>query len=515
MDRRADGVRVLFVGLDACDATTMLGLAAAGRCPNLAGLLATSAVAGTAAPYGTFVGSSWMTISTGTNVGTHAYWNWIEVDPATYGLVGTTPRSVQARPFWELLSDAGQRVAVFDIPHLGVPPRFNGVVVKEWGCHDRHDGTASFPPSALVELDREIGRHPVGCRDHPRGDEAFAPCDYASRAGRHPGGRRTVDEQRHLLELLRAGVEAKRLASLRLLADGPWDLFATVLGEGHCVGHQMWHLHDAAHPWHDPALRRELGDPVEDIYERLDGVLGDLLARVGPETAVLLEMNHGTGPHFDGSHLFEPVLARLDDSLSGRSRGRRWWNAIAAQYTRVGGEAGRAALRRSRRFFPILGNTAVGAVRFNVVGRESHGLVTPGAEFEALRDALTQELLTIVDLDSGRPFVTSVVRADDVLTRFAGDRFPDLFVEWERTSLPERLSSPTIGEIRSPYRHWRSGDHHRGGVFTVRAPGVTPGRRSEPMDLVDSAPTIAALLGVELPGVDGRPRLDLLKTTPA
>jgi hypothetical protein len=83
---RESPARLMVLALDACDAGLMQELARSGDCPNLARLLDEGAVVDTVAPYGTFVGSSWMTISTGVGVGTHRYWNWLEVDPETYAL---------------------------------------------------------------------------------------------------------------------------------------------------------------------------------------------------------------------------------------------------------------------------------------------------------------------------------------------------------------------------------------------------------------------------------------------
>lgn len=522
--------RVLYIAVDACDADLMLAFAAQGHCPNLAALLSESAVTDTVAPYGTYVGSSWMTITTGSDVGTHRYWNWMEIDPATYELVGTTPRDARGRPFWEHLSDAGRRVAVLDVPHAGVPTDFNGVLLKEWGCHDRHDGTASYPASLLDDLDRTFGRHPVGCRDHPNGDPAFAPCDYTMRDGWY----RTVDEERRLLDLLRDGIDAKHRVSAQLLADGPWDLFATVLGEAHCVGHQFWHVHDERHPRHDPAARQLLGDPVADVYARLDAVIGDLVAQVPPDTTVYVQMNHGMGPHFDGDHLLDQLLERIDDSMRGRFTpgrttriGRRVYDstpdalrgiarrsaaAAARGKARRGAPvvAGRAGPDPDRRFFQIPGNTTVGAVRFNVLGREERGIVRPGADLDRLMSTVSDALLEVIDIDSGRPLVRAVRRSDDVFEHAHGDRLPDLFVEWDRSSLVERVWSPTTGTVAAPYDHWRTGDHHERGVLLARGPGIAPGHRPASIVLQDVAPTIAAALDVTLPDVDGRVHWDLV-----
>ncbi|MGV3758855.1 MAG: glycosyltransferase, partial [Actinomycetota bacterium] len=162
-----------------------------------------------------------------------------------------------------------------------------------------------------------------------------------------------------------------------------------------------------------------------------------------------------------------------------------------------------------RSFFPIPGNTTVGAIRFNLAGRESQGVVAPG-ELDALRRRLSEELLRVVDVDSGRPLVRAVVASEEVVERSAGDGLPDLFVEWDRSSLVERAWSPSIGTVAAPYQHWRTGDHNDRGMVVVRAPGVRPGRRREPMSLADLAPTLCASLGVELSGADGAVRADLL-----
>lgn len=522
--------RVLYLAFDACDAGLLVELARQGVCPNVAALLESGAVVDTIAPFGTFVGSSWMTISTGTNVGTHRYWNWAEVDPASYAVRSTTPREARRPPFWQHLSDEGQRVALLDVPHADIPAVFNGALIKEWGCHDRHHGTASYPDTLLPELEARFGRHPYGAMTHPNGDESFAPCDYTLRAGAH----RTREEERLLLSAIQRGVDVKRDASLALLEDGPWDLFASVHGESHCVGHQFWHVHDERHPRHDPATRALLGDPVVDVYQRLDRSLGEHLRRVGPDTVVWFQLNHGMGPHYDGDHLLDELLRRLDPGLAGVHRGGRMSSSSKAAFDAVPGRAApllrsvaaRAVRRRAdaapppwstptgpspdRSWFAIPGNTTVGAVRFNLIGREARGRIARGAELERLCHQLTHDLLTIVNLDTARPLVRAVVPSHEVLDRSDDDGLPDLFIEWDRSAPVERVWSPATGTVAAEYWHWRTGDHNDRGLVIVRGRGVAAGRRRHPISLADIAPTLCATLGAPLPGAEGTVHRHLL-----
>jgi predicted AlkP superfamily phosphohydrolase/phosphomutase len=519
---------VVLLALDACDAGLLQELAAAGVCPNVAALLHDGAIADTIAPYGTFVGSSWMTISTGAEVGSHRYWNWLEVDPETYELCPTTPRASRRRPFWQHLDAAGALVAVLDVPHADALEGFGGVLLKEWGCHDRHHGTASVPPSFLEHLDATVGRH-YGGLPHPGGSDAFAPCDYTLRAG----AVRTPGEEHQLRDLLLQGVAQKRRASVALLADGGWDVFVSVHGEGHCVGHQLWHVHDPSHPRHDPEVAALLGDPLVDVYRALDASIGAHRAEAGPDATFMLLCNHGMGPHYDGDHLLDEVLTRIDPALNGPRRPGRATQLAGALLERAPASLrspARAAVaglvrRRAasappppshpsgpgpaRSFFAIPGNTTVGAIRFNLQGREAQGLVAP-ADLPALRAAVADSLLGLIDVATGRPAVAAVVVSDDVLERAPHDRLPDLFVEWERDHLLDTVWSPEVGTVTAPYEHWRTGDHNDRGLVVVAGPGIAAGRRAEPLALTDIAPTVCALAGAALPGADGRPRVDLL-----
>ena len=518
--------QILFVGLDACDPKIALRLAAEGRMPTLAQLLLRGVRCPVRNPFGLFVGALWMTFATGLGPDRHGFHCWDEIEVASYRRRLTTPKGVAATTFWQALSDAGRRIAVIDVPHSRAKGLGAGLQVAEWGCHDRHFGFHTWPPAEAAQIEKRFGLHPVFGMDGHTARE-FAPDDYVHRAGRW----RTSEEERRLLDALLCGVDAKRRLSSSLLAGGGWDLFLTILGESHAVGHQQWHLHDPSHPRHHPADVDTLGgDPLQQVYERLDGALGELLSLVNDGTTVFALLSHGMGPHYDGSRLLDQVLRRID--LADRVERPHWWaggmldgfiGGLAKVANRGSGVPSLAEARlraankdlkpcrefvsrhqRARqRFFLEPNNFVYGGVRLNLIGREPNGLIAREAVDETCA-RLAEDLRQLVNVNTGGPVIRSVERADRWYRRNENDTMPDLFIEWDRTAPIETIWSPKIGVVHAPFVNWRTGDHRPGGLLLAVGPGIPAAGNAPEIALEDLAPSLAARLGVVIKNIDGR-----------
>lgn len=528
-EKMVTGAKTLYLALDAMDLDLAQEMAARGELPNLAHLLQTSALVETRAPLAYFVSSTWPSLFTGLGASRHGYVCWDEIAGGTYEYRETDPDAIGGTPFWETLSDAGRRVAVLDAPHARLASGLNGVQLVEWGGHDRHRRTSSWPPSFLGEIEERFGAHPIGCWTAP--GRQFAPCDYLHRASDH----RDAEENAALLADLRDGHARKRAVSLDLLQREDWDLFFNVLGEAHCAGHQFWYLHDPSHPRHDAQAARQLGgDPLARVYRDLDATVGAHLECVGPETTVYVHLSHGMHAHYDGTHLLDAVLWRLDQYVSGEAepgtftrsadriasampsslRGRSF-SALAKLRGRMVARFPYATFddvippRADRRWWAQPNNTVAGSLRLNVYDREPDGRILRSRSRRAA-SWLADRLRDLVNLDSGEPLVERVLLTDDHLERYEGDSFGDLIVEWNHRTPIERVWSPATGVVQVPYTHWRTGDHHRRGLMLVTGRGIAAGRRSSSVDAIHVAPTVAASLGVELPDIDGSPVWDLV-----
>ena len=69
---------------------------------------------------------------TGVNPGKHNIFGFIDRDPATYKQFIPTSYHMKAKTLWEVLSDAGRRVIVVNVPVTYPPRTVNGILVLQF-----------------------------------------------------------------------------------------------------------------------------------------------------------------------------------------------------------------------------------------------------------------------------------------------------------------------------------------------------------------------------------------------
>jgi predicted AlkP superfamily phosphohydrolase/phosphomutase len=485
---------VVVVGLDAADRTVASELAAKGRLPALASLLAEGRAVEVESPYALFVGAVWPTFATGVNAGRHGRYCFGQLRPGTYEVHRTGP-DLPAEPFWRTLSRADRRVAIVDVPHTKPDPDINGVQLVDWARHDPNVGFCTAPASLADEVVERFGTQPSDT------------CDVYARRG-------ALGELR---DDLVDGIGRKAGLCEAYLTEDDWDVFTVAFSGSHCAGHQGWALHDPTHPRHDEAAARTVGDLIVDVYEAQDAALGRILDVVGSEATVMVLLSHGMGPHYDATFMLSEMLRRIADRRPRsrfselRERARR----AVGRITRTPGGRTPGAFMwfvdGGRPFFTVPNNDVCGGIRINLQGREPHGLV-PAGEYEKVCQMLEHELATWSNLETGRPLVQRVGRIDDYYGGPERATLPDLVVEWDRTAPIRSIGSTTYGRIDREYGGNRTGDHVAGGLLVTRGPGIAPGSRGDTVPMVDLAPTICAAVDVELDGADGVPHPELIGT---
>jgi predicted AlkP superfamily phosphohydrolase/phosphomutase len=487
--------RVLLIGLDAADSRLLTQAIDQGKLPNLAAIRERGAWGFVAPMEGFGSGAVWPTFATGVSPAKHGRYFYRQVGPGSYEARDFKPEQFRADPVWLEASRAGRRVAVFDVPKVGLSP-INGVMAVDWISHGPvYSEMRTEPPEFAEELVERFGANPMW------------KCDM-------PGGR-SVDELREFVQILLGRIEQRERCTRHYLEGGDFDLLVTVFADPHCAGHQTWHVRDAHHPQHDSAAGEQLGDPVLDVYQAIDAAIGRIVDSLDDDTTVIVFSGTGMGPNYTGNHLLDEVLRRLEGrQATPLARVTRYvkrrvkrilprdWRRRGQRLKRRFEEHAMSGDRAARRAFVVPHNDIAGAIRLNIRGREANGLIDP-ADVDSYVDGLRRQLLALRNVDTGEPVVRSVIRVSEHHHGDALQSMPDLFVLWNRSAPIDRVTSPDIGTVEYLHRGNRTGDHEAESVFFATGPGVVPGE-IENVSLYDFAPTIAALLGFEMSVTDGR-----------
>jgi predicted AlkP superfamily phosphohydrolase/phosphomutase len=502
--------RLLAIGLDAAEQSLIRRWMDSGELPTLAGLRERAVWGRTTNEPGLYAGAVWPTIFTGVSAARHGCYYYRQICNGTYRTAHFHPDDLKYPPFWKAISDAGCRVAIVDVPKSMLTAGLNGIQVVDWGLHDPSlPSVRCWPPALAEELTRRFGVDPVG------------QCDAADRS---------PAQYQDLRDRLIARIDRKRSLIEHFLQQGGWDLFLAVFGDSHCAGHQFWHLHE---PEDGQQEATGLGDPLKDIYIALDSAIGQLIDQVDSDTTVMVFTSHGFGPHYDATALLDEILRRLEGTpnihwpkvtqsvrsiyrsflpVDLRTRLRPLAAKVFDSVERID-DLSVAHDRQARKCFMLPSNDNCGNIRVNLVGREPQGRIRPGEEFDAFCASLARDLLEIVNLETGQPVVKEVLKTAD---HYSGNHLhdlPDIIVRYHRGSRIRRVHSTKIGNIEGESLSCRSGDHRPEGLFFVSGPGLRSDHLNQTISAMDLAPTMAALLGIELPDVDGEPIAALLPNT--
>ena len=454
---------LLAIGIDAAEPSLVRELMDRGELPTLSGLLGRGSWSRVASPAGIGSGAVWPSFSAAGPPSVHeicSYWAW---DPER---MGVAPVSLGGLcPAWSAASERGLAVAVVDVPFTR-PGSGADVEIVEWGAHDAVLRQTTVRPRELAPLVRSAGG------DHPfsrRPLDAWGSVDEEE-------GRAAVAAQ--CLD----GVQRRGALARRLLPARDLDLLLLVFTEVHRASHLLWHTVDTE--------GRLAGSPqgaLVEIYRAVDRQLGELLAVVGPEAAVVVFSLHGMRASPGVPTTLEPLLratghAHVEEGprsrrgrtvAAARARAPAFVKALyhrlvpASTVARIAGPPdAMPAYDWSRTSAFPLPTDQHGWIRINLAGRERSGIVAAGA-YEQVCDELEALLIGLRATD-GSKLVSRVLRPA------AGSgapplRMPDLIVHWaDRDDDPVRVAEPAV--CRALRATQLSGQHAPDGFVVARGP---------------------------------------------
>ncbi len=501
--------RVLVIGLDGVPLALIRSWAEAGHLPTFRRLMREGAVGDLRSTLPATSAPAWSAFMTGMNPGKTGVYDFLYRRPGTYTFLPTNARRRGGRSLWRILSDAGKRVGVMNVPLSYPVEPVNGFIIGGWMTPYTARDFAR-PPGILRGLEEHVGPY----RIYPTATFSEKKRDAYFRASHD------------LLEM-------RTRAAAYLMAHHPWDFFMLVFFDTDRILHQTWHYLDPEHPWHPKDASEYPAAPVLHYFRHLDACVDRLIEIAGEDTLVILMSDHGMGSARQmivlNNWLLQAGLLHLRHHPLSRVKERmfRWGFTLSAVHRWVDrmGLSQQAEYRALYSVDAILKKVFlsfddvdwtrslaysfgrdVGPIYLNVRGREPRGVVPAGQPYLRLRDEIADMAREMVDPEMGRRLVGQVLYREDVYHGPYLEEAPDLIL------VPAREEDVFYGLadfganrlVQPMYRY--SGMHRDWGLIILYGPQVRPGVRLTGARIVDLAPTVLHALGLPVPlEMDGRP----------
>lgn len=499
--------RVLVIALQEVTRDLMDPWVKQGLLPNIAALMqaGTSGYVRAEAPL--ITPQNWANILTGVDVGQHGIFDfWQRGGDGIFR--ETSPAALQAQPIWTRLRGTGLRSTLLNVPMTWPPPEIDGVVVAGGGL-----GAAPAPDLfAPRELyDKLIAEHG----------------DYRPEATA-PGGRK----KRDYINLFDTETPRTTAAFEFLLNAQHWDFAMAYFIDAAMAQHYFWADMD------DGSVNPYSG-VVASAYKNLDAAVGRLVKAAGPDTVVFVMSECGAGPIRSGinlnnwleqQELLSPLhgpltglkqfaedsllpLAKqmlptvLKSALSKRSRLLKNWASSSGTQLDLDWSQTKAFCRGKE-----------GNIYVNLAGRDPHGIVQPGKEYDELLNRVGDALCKLRDPKTGARVVTGVARPQQLYTGPAIEFAPDLIVDWSDAAYMVTERGRSSGEVF--VERWRkgmswptTGSHRYDGVLIAAGPGIAAGTQMVSASQFDLLPTWLNILGQPVPaGLKGRVLTEMMES---
>jgi predicted AlkP superfamily phosphohydrolase/phosphomutase len=515
--------KVLVIGLDGATFDLIDPWIREGHLPTMARLLRDGVHAPLISTPQYNSAQAWSTFITGKNPGKHGINDFTQSRPHSYEMRFINAASRDGKSLWRILSDAGKNVVVMNVPITYPPEPVNGCLIPGLDAPGIKDEFC-YPQGLLQEIESKVGPYPfeVGVAGLVRSGRPDVAISNAVEA-----------------------IEGREKTSLYLMKTHPWDFFMVVFTEPDRLQHHFWKYHDPEHPAYHSPERQQYGDGLLRVYSRIDQAIASLLEQAGEDTTAVLMSDHGAGTvgrklffinrwlEANGFLTFEKQASprAMTRSLLSRlmRRGMKFLNAKTSRRTKE-------ALTRT---VPGLREKVASAVTvaginwantkafsreraptiwINRKDRFPQGCVDPGAEYERVRDAVTDGLLKLRCPESGEPIVTRVYKREELYHGKHSDQAADLTIVFNKYTERPSQSLARVASADSAFVHILSpeqlaraaaagkpnGNHRREGIFIASGAGVRRGVHMPGTDLVNLTSTILYALGQPIPSdMDG------------
>lgn len=431
--------KVLVVGLDGTPHSLVKRLTAEGKLPNFSRLLQSGSLSRMNSVIPTVSGVAWSSFMTGKNPAQHGIFGFVDRTANPFEIFIPTSTHMKTETLWETLSKADKKVVVMNVPVTYPPREVNGILISGFLATDL--SKAVYPQSLYPKLNELGYRIDIDAwQARASKDDFIKDLDY------------TLD---------------KRLETMFYLMDNEkWDFFMCHIMETDRLHHFLWKEMEENDPKYAPAFLR--------YYEKIDQALGEIDEKLNDDTTLIILSDHG----------FCTIKQEVQLNYWLKQQGRLKFKNNAAKSL--------SDIDSSSTAYSLI----PGRIYLNLKGREPEGKVSPGKDYETVRDELIRSLSEIKDPGTGEKIIKQVYRREEIYQGHYLENAADLIaVPFDGYDLKGALAKDTLTE-RTPI----VGMHTFDDAF-LYLKGEEQNR--EGIAITDCLPVILNLMGIPIPAQAG------------
>ncbi len=255
------------------------------------------------------------------------------------------------------------------------------------------------------------------------------------------------------------------------------------------IQHMFWRYLDTHHPSLKAGQPRMSSRVIEELYSKMDELVGKVLQRLDNKSALIIMSDHGFKSFRRGVNLNSWLYRNGYLSLQkGKKTSEEWFKDVDWERTRV----------------YALG---LGGIYINQKGREARGIVDASEDSRALKKELKEKLNGLTDREKNDVAINEIFDRDELPPGPYKENCPDLLVGYNqgyRVSWDSVTGKVNETVFEDNTKAW-SGDHC---IDPRIVPGIffcTRKINTGSPSIMDIAPTALELFGLEVPShMDGR-----------
>jgi len=354
--RKNSPSRVVVLSIDGVPYSFIQKRIAAGDLPNFKKLLDNGSMRRMNSVQPCVSSVAWASYMTGKNPGKHNIFGFIDKKTGTLETFVPTSVNVMSATIWEIMSRAGKKVFVMNVPGTFPPRPVNGILI---GCFlgTRLESIA-YPKQISAEL--KARQYRIDAR------AAIARENLD----------RFIDEC-NLVFTRRAEI------MLHYLEKEPWDFFQGHIMETDRMNHFFW---DQAENGYSPYAKA-----FSNFYKRLDELIGAVAEKIGDEAELIVLSDHG----------FCAIKREI------------YLNRFLAEAGLLKFKTASPKSLHDMHAESLAYSLIPGRVFINLQGREPNGAIAP-ERYEWARQQVTQTLLELRDPDDGAPIIREVIKREEI-----------------------------------------------------------------------------------------------------